>query len=440
MLSLILCLLLSMPITVLAGLYDPWVKFPSPTDRLLESVHLSDSNLGYAVGDGKIVLKWDGNSWSIVTIPDSVVSVYTTLTDVFCLSENDVWVVGFEYSPRSIGIILHWDGSAWHLVHSIQSNWLYSIYMVSANDGWVVGGNGTILRWNGVSWSSVSSPTSAHLKSVHMLSLSDGWAVGEHEKDNPMLGAVTLHWDGSTWTKHYISLASFLNSVFMVSSNDVWAVGSVSIYHWDGTTWEQSSFLWPAYSVNLQEIYMVSNNDGWIVGGYEPHIFHWDGSTPTPVWSIEPLGRHGMLFGLHMVSSKDGWAVGHSGFIFRHFITDNDGDGMSDDWEKENGLDPNNPNDRNSDPDGDGLSNFREFVVGSNPRNPDTDGDGISDGAEVNAGSNPLAAPSMVGGYIVYPTSIANVEVQQKLIQFAPYLTAVVVLGTLYKLLRKKKG
>ncbi|MEM1666162.1 MAG: hypothetical protein QXW12_02295 [Nitrososphaerota archaeon] len=79
-----------MPITVLAGLYDPWVKFPSPTDGLLESVHLSDSNLGYAVGDGKIVLKWNGNSWSIVIIPDSVVSVYTTLTDVFCLSENDV--------------------------------------------------------------------------------------------------------------------------------------------------------------------------------------------------------------------------------------------------------------------------------------------------------------------------------------------------------------
>ncbi|MEX0332450.1 MAG: Ig-like domain-containing protein [Puniceicoccaceae bacterium] len=42
------------------------------------------------------------------------------------------------------------------------------------------------------------------------------------------------------------------------------------------------------------------------------------------------------------------------------------------------------------DTDGDGLSDLREFIVGTNLFNPDTDGDGIRDGPEVVQGLNPL--------------------------------------------------
>jgi hypothetical protein len=43
-----------------------------------------------------------------------------------------------------------------------------------------------------------------------------------------------------------------------------------------------------------------------------------------------------------------------------------------------------------TDLDGDGLSNIRENVLGTNPNSFDTDGDGSSDGAETIAGTNPL--------------------------------------------------
>ena len=42
------------------------------------------------------------------------------------------------------------------------------------------------------------------------------------------------------------------------------------------------------------------------------------------------------------------------------------------------------------DTDGDGLTNWWEFVVGTDWSDPDTDGDGVSDGAEWFGGSNPL--------------------------------------------------
>lgn len=76
---------------------------------------------------------------------------------------------------------------------------------------------------------------------------------------------------------------------------------------------------------------------------------------------------------------------------------DKDGDGIADDIELTQGLNPNDPTDALLDPDVDGLSNRSEVTLGTNLRNADTDGDTIKDGEEVVAGAdgfitNPLLA------------------------------------------------
>jgi len=69
---------------------------------------------------------------------------------------------------------------------------------------------------------------------------------------------------------------------------------------------------------------------------------------------------------------------------------DSDGDGIPDDIETSLGLDAHNPVDAQEDFDRDGLTNLREFQLGTGLRVFDTDGDGIGDGLETQTGSNPL--------------------------------------------------
>lgn len=62
---------------------------------------------------------------------------------------------------------------------------------------------------------------------------------------------------------------------------------------------------------------------------------------------------------------------------------DTDNDRMGDAWELANGLSPTNAADAAQDADSDGLSNYEEFLYGTDPGSTDTDGDGLSDGDEV---------------------------------------------------------
>ncbi len=67
---------------------------------------------------------------------------------------------------------------------------------------------------------------------------------------------------------------------------------------------------------------------------------------------------------------------------------DLDGDGLPDDYETENGLNPSDPVDALEDQDGDGLSALQEYQLGTGVNVPDTDSDGIEDGEEVIPGDD----------------------------------------------------
>jgi hypothetical protein len=87
---------------------------------------------------------------------------------------------------------------------------------------------------------------------------------------------------------------------------------------------------------------------------------------------------------------------------------DDDSDGMPNDWEiLYSALDPQQP-DGYGDYDADSLSNYLEFVHGTDPMALDTDGDGYTDGAEVRLGSDPTRPDGTPTGVDSGPMVAAN--------------------------------
>ncbi|MEI8351910.1 MAG: thrombospondin type 3 repeat-containing protein, partial [bacterium] len=81
---------------------------------------------------------------------------------------------------------------------------------------------------------------------------------------------------------------------------------------------------------------------------------------------------------------------------------DSDADGLPDEWELAQGLDPYDPSDASADPDHDGLSNRAEYGWGANPRDADTDHDGWSDGVEAAAGQSVTNADPRVAATVPF--------------------------------------
>jgi len=310
--------------------YDDGSVDPCHND--ITAVKMISDTDAWAVGNGGLILHWDGLEWKKYRSPSN-----SQINDIDMLSSTNGWAVGSE------GLILHWDGIEWKIVDGPTSDTLYAIDMLTNTDGWAVGENGVAIKWNGVSWTQITTSITDWLGGVDVVSTDNVWIVG---------GQIILNWNGSTWNSYNTPDSSdYLIDIDMVSSNEGWAVGAYyTFFRWDGDKWTK---LTPAYPSNgiIQDVSMNSSTDGWAVGDFGA-IFHWNGSNWVPITglsseeptlkSVQVLGTEGWIVGggssilryngsnwtdynapfrytifdVGLSSENDGWAVGVFGTIF----------------------------------------------------------------------------------------------------------------------------
>jgi len=164
------------------------------------------------------------------------------------------WAVGDSWR-------IHWNGTSWNRFNAyLYATGDYSVCMVDANDGWVVGGLGMITRWNGSQWVYVDSSTMYFFYSVFMTSADDGWAVGgPGTLIEEGYSTTVLHWDGIKWTYVGGPTEQILRSVFMVDSSDGWAVGDFgTIIRWNGVAWVVPELSVVVYTVFLPSLTLIA--------------------------------------------------------------------------------------------------------------------------------------------------------------------------------------
>ena len=294
----------------------PWKIVTSPEGLgpgALDGVFFVKPDLGYAVGCGATIIKYDGKSWKIDYFYPTGESEGAGFEDVWFNSANDGWVVGnWGDGKLQKGLIMHYDGVKWREVENIPGSvWWECVFFLDKNNGWV-GGYG-ISRWDGSKWHSESDV--GFITALFFNSPTDGWAVSKYSES-------IYHYDGTTWTRvHDDPWGIELYSVWFTSPERGWAGGSEAkavdqsnIMEYKNGKWRY--YLGPNWEEGIKRdvygLHFSGDNNGWAVG---QTTYRWDGDN----WLlVKPPGRRGIIYDVFTISENDAWAVGDGRTIFHY--------------------------------------------------------------------------------------------------------------------------
>jgi hypothetical protein len=322
------------------------VEIESPTGATLRDVYTADGQLYWAVGDGGVIVRGEGEVWTMAATPAMKGNLY----GVHGNGPDNIYAVG------QAGQVVHYDGVAWSVVSSVPASVaildLKTVWVdaagtatITGKDGLIlqgdatsgfthfgnlviggsldgawgvdgqrvlVGENSQIWRHNG-SWSEdLAVPTTQHLRDVWGAAADDLWAVG--------LTGVLNHWDGTAWTKIDGPTGSGLEAVWGRASDDIYSAGANgTILHWNGEEW---SVIASQTDKNLRDVFGFPGGDVWAVGSLgtimrrgelawasvviDPKVYD-DGSEEYYI-------TH--LHGVWGAAPDDVWAVGEGGDLF----------------------------------------------------------------------------------------------------------------------------
>jgi hypothetical protein len=201
----------------------------------------------------------------------------------------------------------------------------------------------------------------------------DGSALQFNYGNHSNFGAVT-HWGGG-----------FADGSWTDNSNTV--AGAPAAGAWHHLTY--------TYDGATTRVYMngvLQNEEELGAGSVNTHAVDDDGETPFPfrlAHSREDNGNPGLVASLSLAAVRVHDGVLTEEEIVNNYsigpvltLSDSDLDGMPDSFENQHDCLDAEVADAGADPDGDGLTNLEEFVLGTDPCAADSDGDGLDDGTE----------------------------------------------------------
>jgi hypothetical protein len=205
---------------------------PRPFGQDVEGVWGVSPDDVHAVGEGGLILHFDGASWNHIPSPAAA-----DLHDVHGCAADDIYAVG------AAGTILHFDGARWRRIEGGQGLNLVAVWCRSPRDVHVVSELGTVLHHDGSGWSETVVGT-GHARGDYqdVWGSADGriFAVGR-------VGTAALLEDGA-WRRLDPGGDHDLFHVFGRSSAEVYATGRDPdgdgvLLFWDGIAWSRLD--WP---------------------------------------------------------------------------------------------------------------------------------------------------------------------------------------------------
>ncbi|MBW2548551.1 MAG: hypothetical protein JRE82_15250 [Deltaproteobacteria bacterium] len=280
--------------------------------------------------------RFDGTTWSDVTVPDKAANGGPRLNDVWSISRTLAFAVG---SP---GWILEWNGSTLSEVPSGTTEAVNSVWGVNANETFAFAVRNAFLRYNGSAWTDATGvPISDNSDPVgeifgfasnYLVAARSGvfgfdgsaWTellpaaqnVGglwASDPDNVLvLGSRTFRQSGGVLQEEdFGGLSTPVFAAAWGPADNIIAVGSGgSILLYNGTNW---GVMTSTNTAPLNDVWGAANDEVFAVGS-DGTIVHFDGSS----WGTMASGTTAFLNAVWGRSPDDVYAVGAEGTILHY--------------------------------------------------------------------------------------------------------------------------
>lgn len=280
-----------------APIETEWSKVTVPAKVRVTGLSASSATDAWAVGSDAttsnkgIVLRFDGMSWSEVTMPKAL----SRIDAVYAAAKDAVFVVS-SYP----GTVYGYDGASWKEFPFSVTN-AYSIFGTGKDDVWLGTqwnfSSGPLYRFDGSKWTKQALTGQTGVLGIWGSSSKDVWVRRDGLE----------HYDGSSWTTS--DLDAEIADVYGSAKNDVWAVGKAGfISHYDGTKWTTVT---SGSTSDLSTVWASGPNDAW-AGGAKA-LLHWDGKA----WSAATEGGAPSGVGrLRGSGQADAWAIDATGDFY----------------------------------------------------------------------------------------------------------------------------
>lgn len=261
-------------------------KMDAGTNDDLNGVFSIDENNAYAVGNGGLVLHFDGTNWTSI---DAGIS--EDLFDLYFVNENMGWVAGDG------GSIFMYDGTTW-TDQSPEADAFNAIYMIDENMGYATGADGFLYTYDGSAWTQSATEFGEEMQDIKFLNADFGVAAG-------FGGTIYVYAEGA-WADASPG-GDDLFAVAINAEDDVWVAGEGSaLFHWDGAEWMQAEV---DGNDDLFAIAMVGPNSGYALGE-EEYLLIYDGNS----WMEATSGVDFVVNDLNL-NGDMGFAVGGEGLV-----------------------------------------------------------------------------------------------------------------------------
>jgi hypothetical protein len=256
---------------------------------------------GTTVGSGSPSVprfaRFNGASWSDVSIPDKTANGGPRLSDVSSLSPTLAFPVG---SP---GWILEWNGSTLSEVPSGTNEALVTVCGITANDAFAFGVRNTFLRYNGSTWSEAPGvPISDTNDPV-------GELFGFATNDLVAARSGVFGFDGVAWTE-LLPAAQFVGGLWASDPDNVLILGSRTFRQTGGELQEEDfgGLVTPTF------VAAWGPADNIVAVASDGSIFLYDGAN----WGVMTSDNTESLSDVWGAANDDVFAVGRDGTIL-HF-------------------------------------------------------------------------------------------------------------------------